>query len=80
MAVAREISGGSEFASLRKGMKDEGVRALQQALRKKNFTISADGVFGNQTVQAVKDFQILSGLAADGVVGMETKRALGLIK
>lgn len=79
MAIAKEISGGFEFASLRQGMRDEGVRAVQQALKKKNFTLTADGVFGNETMRAVKDFQVLCGLTADGVVGMETKRALGVI-
>ena len=37
-----------------------------------------DGVFGAQTEQAVKRFQKGKGLTADGVVGPDTRDALGL--
>ena len=37
-----------------------------------------DGVFGAQTEQAVKRFQKRKGLTADGVVGPDTRDALGL--
>jgi len=40
--------------------------------------ISADGVFGPQTAQAVKHFQSAHGLTADGVVGPATAEALGI--
>lgn len=38
--------------------------------------ISADGIFGGQTRQAVIDFQKAHGLDADGVIGRQTWRAL----
>ncbi len=50
-----------------------GVRALQQALG-----VSADGVFGPGTEQALKRWQRSHGLAADGVAGPQTRQALGL--
>lgn len=35
-----------------------------------------DGVFGTQTVNAVKSYQRVKGLAVDGIVGCNTWRAL----
>jgi peptidoglycan hydrolase-like protein with peptidoglycan-binding domain len=40
--------------------------------------VSADGVFGPQTADAVKHFQREHGLTADGVVGPSTAQALGI--
>jgi hypothetical protein len=37
-----------------------------------------DGVFGAQTERAVKAFQKRKGIAVDGVVGPETRDAMGL--
>jgi len=40
--------------------------------------ISIDGVFGNETVKALKAFQQKKRLTVDGVAGPETFSALGL--
>ena len=37
-----------------------------------------DGIFGSQTEQAVKYFQRKNGLAADGIVGPATAKAVGI--
>lgn len=50
-----------------------GVRGLQQAIG-----VSADGVFGPATEQALKRWQRAHGLTADGVAGPQTRQALGL--
>lgn len=60
------------------GMRGEDVQTIQKSLLEKGFyTGEVDGVFGNATLKAIKDFQISSGLVVDGVVGKETLLALG---
>ena len=59
-------------------MTGEDVKQVQQALIKAGAKISADGVFGPGTEDAVKQFQVMKGLTADGVVGAKTLIQLGL--
>lgn len=52
---------------------------LQQRLSELNFYQgSIDGVWNQETIAAVKEFQKAEGLAEDGVVGMTTEEALDL--
>lgn len=60
--------------TLKRGMSGDGVKWLQQALNRKGYNLEIDGVFGNITEQAVKDFQIKH--LVDGVVGIQTKTLL----
>lgn len=64
--------------SLRIGSKSEHVILLQQALNRKGYKIKVDGNFGASTQLAVQAMQQDFGLDIDGVVGIATKRALGL--
>ena len=57
---------------VRVGDRGANVVYLQQKLR-----ITADGIFGNGTRNAVIAFQRSKGLVADGVVGPRTWAALG---
>ena len=57
---------------LRVGSTGTGVRTLQQALANKGYSLSADGVFGPITQNAVRSFQSSQGITADGVVGPVT--------
>jgi len=54
-------------------MRGDDVERLQQALG-----IAADGVFGDRTLTAVKEFQKRNGLAADGVASPTTMEIMGL--
>ncbi len=56
---------------LKYGMRGFDVKMLQRKLG-----ISADGVFGKQTLQAVKTFQTLHHLQPDGIVGSKTNLEL----
>jgi len=57
----------SDFGILRKGMRGDGVKAMQEALG-----IGADGIFGGGTERALKDWPSANGLVADGVAGPAT--------
>ncbi|WP_445634149.1 peptidoglycan-binding protein [Nostoc sp. DSM 114161] len=52
------------------------VRALQRLLVSNGYTVRVDGIFGALTETAVKAFQNQRNLAADGIVGQRTWRAL----
>lgn len=53
--------------TIQRGTKGDKVKAIQQVLG-----IEADGIFGIQTENAVKEFQRANGLVADGIVGDKT--------
>lgn len=61
-------------ATLRYGNVNEDVKKLQTALKQLGYyTDAIDGSFGNNTLNAVKQFQHASGITADGIVGKNTK-------
>lgn len=51
---------------------------VQTALKSKGYDIPVDGAFGPVTENAVKAFQSANGLTADGIIGNNTLKALGL--
>ncbi|MEM9771071.1 MAG: glycoside hydrolase family protein [Cyanobacteria bacterium P01_D01_bin.73] len=59
-------------------MRGEDVRTLQLALVKAGIDIDVDGVFGRGSDKAVKAFQNQKGLGADGIVGPNTRKNLGI--
>ncbi|MCA9352851.1 peptidoglycan-binding protein [Patescibacteria group bacterium] len=63
--------------TLRRGVKSEQVRALQNILKELGFyDRSLDGDYGSGTYAAVLAFQRARGLAADGVAGPKTFAAI----
>ena len=68
-----------QTAVLRQGAKGGEVKELQRRLKQWGYYKgSVDGVYGPQTVEAVKYFQRKNGLKADGVAGKATYAALGM--
>lgn len=64
--------------TLRQGMQGEAVECLQWRLKAYTYRISIDGIFGSNTQTAVESFQKRIGLKADGIVGHQTWRELGI--
>lgn len=64
---------------LKRGSKGAEVKSLQTKLNNLGYSVgTADGVFGSKTETAVKKFQKAKGLKADGIVGAQTYKALGI--
>ncbi|HEX7291766.1 MAG TPA: peptidoglycan-binding protein [Conexibacter sp.] len=62
--------------TLRKGMRGQDVRVLQDYLTRAGIPTPVDGVFGPGTKANVKRFQRANGLTADGIVGPSTEQTL----
>jgi len=71
-------AGEAAFAStlVRAGDRGDAVRDLQQRLTQCGFPATIDGVFGDETLAAVRAFQTHRGLRIDGICGVETWGAL----
>jgi peptidoglycan hydrolase-like protein with peptidoglycan-binding domain len=72
-AWAAVLSGGQ---ALRQGDSGPAVDHLQSLLIAKGHAVAQDGDFGGGTDRAVRAFQIQTGVAVDGVVGVGTATAL----
>lgn len=58
------------------GSKGSDVTELQKLLNKNGYTLDEDGIFGDNTQAAVKDYQQKNNLDVDGIVGNNTWGAL----
>lgn len=71
------------YRNLKLKMTGDDVRALQELLKTHNFTdkykkeLTTDGVFGSNTLYAVKTAQKTFNLTDDGIAGKKTIEALG---
>lgn len=66
------------MANLAYGSSGSDVRALQEALRRAGYNIAADGVYGAETRNAVRQYQSAQGLGVDGIAGQQTFGSLGI--
>lgn len=63
---------------LRVGSRGEDVKTLQRKLNKLGINAgTVDGIYGNNTVKAVKELQATFGLVVDGIAGRDTFNLLG---
>ncbi|PLR66823.1 L,D-transpeptidase family protein [Bacillus sp. UMB0893] len=69
----------SSGQNLKKGNRGSDVKVLQQLLTSRGYsTKGIDGIFGNNTDQAVRKFQRDKKLSVDGIVGPATRKALSM--
>lgn len=62
------------------GSRGEEVRTIQTKLKRWGYyTGSIDGIYGTQTLNAVKSFQKKNGLTVDGIAGTKTLNAMGIM-
>lgn len=77
--VSKDIGLVADAAVLKQGSRGSTVRTIQTKLKNWGYYKgSVDGIFGPQTVSAVKYFQRRNGLVADGIVGKRTASAIGI--
>ncbi len=62
---------------IRYGSTGEGVKCVQVAMNASNMgSLAVDGIFGSQTLSAVKRFQAWYGYSVDGIVGPTTGQSV----
>lgn len=71
-----EVQASSTHDTVQFGSTGSEVRTLQQYLNKLNYTLSVDGIFGQDTDRVVKAYQTNKGMTADGVVDSNVWDAL----
>jgi len=63
--------------TLQKGDQGENVASVQKALKDMGYTITADGIFGNITAQAIYDLKSqIQGLEKNSIYDSETEKAM----
>lgn len=62
--------------TVKEGAKGNITRLIQSMLYCKGYNIVIDGIFGNDTVAAIKQFQSNNNLVVDGIVGKNTFEGL----
>ena len=67
------------FALSKYGSRGEEVRLIQTKLKRWGYyNGNVDGIYGSQTLAAVKWFQSKNGLVVDGIAGKNTLQAMGI--
>jgi peptidoglycan hydrolase-like protein with peptidoglycan-binding domain len=58
------------------GSRGVDVKWVQYELNRRGYGLKVDGIAGDKTINAVKDFQLKFGLKVDGIVGQATRKVL----
>ena len=67
------------YAISKYGSRGDEVKKIQDKLKRWGYySGSVDGIYGTQTVDAVKKFQRKNGLSADGIAGEKTLAKMGI--
>ncbi len=66
----------NNYPLLRSGSNNNFVYLLQFILNQYGYNLTVDGIFGSNTLNAVRDFQRNNSLSVDGLVGTNTWRTL----
>ena len=70
----------SSYALSKYGSRGEEVRQIQTKLKRWGYySGNIDGIYGSQTLSAVKWFQSKNGLTVDGIAGPKTLAAMGIM-
>jgi len=80
--VTSLIMQNNEVQALSKyGSRGTEVRTIQEKLKRWGYyTGNVDGIYGSLTVSAVKRFQRKNGLTVDGIAGIQTLNAMGIMQ
>jgi peptidoglycan hydrolase-like protein with peptidoglycan-binding domain len=62
--------------NVRYNSKGNDARWLQYELNRYGYKLLVDGIIGQRSIDALKDFQLSHGLEPDGICGPKTKQAL----
>ncbi|MGX7825977.1 peptidoglycan-binding protein [Actinokineospora sp. 24-640] len=76
IGVAPAASAATAWPVIGSGASGPNVTSAQYLLRGHGHGITADGLYGSQTVTAVRSFQQARGLGVDGIIGGQTWGAL----
>lgn len=79
LRLPANAAGEAVSAYSERGSSGAEVKSIQERLIRWGYLSGeADGIYGPQTEEAVRDFQRKNGLMADGIAGPDTLSALGL--
>lgn len=62
----------ASYGTVKYGARGSEVSQLQALLNQQGYNLSVDGIYGDKTLAAVRDYQTKMGLTVDGIVGTNT--------
>ena len=66
----------ASYSTIKRGSRGDDVERLQTMLNNAGYSLDVDGIFGDNTYNAVRQYQRAQGLSVDGIVGTNTWGAL----